>query len=49
MTVEEMEGGRTQAVDVTGVFGGPLMCENFQSKRRTRASKTVSDDLSPEQ
>jgi len=49
MTVEEMEGGRTQAVDVTGVFGGPLMCENFQSKRGTRASKTVSDDLSPEQ
>ena len=49
MTVEDMEGGKTQAVDVTGVFGGPLMCENFQSKRKTRASKTVSDDLSQEQ
>lgn len=49
MSVEDMEGGKTQAVDVTGVLGGPLMCESFQSKRKTRASKTLSDEISQEQ
>jgi cold shock CspA family protein len=49
MRLQEPEGdGKPQAVNVTGVLGGPLMCDHSQLKRKIRADKNPVAEISPE-
>ncbi|AUF82471.1 cold-shock protein [Tetraselmis virus 1] len=45
MNIAVGEDGRPQATDVTGVFGGPLMCDHFFRRSSREKNAVVEGDL----